>query len=241
MTSDAGDPSFATTRWTVVLAAGGDDPAAARRALETLCADYWFPLYAYARRRGADRHTAEDLVQSFFAEWIAKGWGAVADPSRGRFRAFLLTAFRRACADAHERAGALRRGGAVRHLPLDFESGERALHPAADAALEPDRVFERRWALTVLGRALERTRTEYAAANRSDAFEALVPFVGGQGDARPYAEIARRLGSTEGAVKVAVHRLRSRYREHLRAEIRDTVGDEAEIDEEIRHLAAAVR
>jgi RNA polymerase sigma factor (sigma-70 family) len=240
VTEPEGDPSFATTRWTVVLAAGASDPGPARAALETLCATYWYPLYAMARRRGADRHRAADLVQGFFAALLEKGWVGDADPARGRFRAFLLTAFQRFCAKEHEKETAQKRGGGARHLSLDFDAGETRFQTEGPTDLAPERVFERRWALTLLARALDRTRADFEGAERERTFAALVPFIGGPGDARPYAEIAARLATTEGAVKVTVHRLRARYREHLRAEIRDTVGDEAAVDDEIRHLMEAL-
>lgn len=239
MTEPAGSESFATTRWTVVLAAGTRDAPSARAALETLCATYWYPLYALARRRGADRERSADLVQGFFAALLEKGWVGDADPARGRFRAFLLTAFLRFCAKEHEKETAQKRGGGVRPLSLDFDAGETRFQAEGPTDLAPERVFERRWALTLLGRALERTRAEFDG-ERAATFDALVPFIGGPGDARPYAEIAVRLGSTEGAVKVAVHRLRARYREHLRTEIRDTVHDDAAVDDEIRHLMEAL-
>lgn len=238
--SDSFAPTFSTTRWSVVLAAGATDPLRARPALETLCRAYWMPLYADARRRGADRTRAEDLVQGFFAEFLEKGWAADADRERGRFRAFLRTAFRRFCADEHERAQARKRGGDVRTLSLDFDEGEARYQAEASRDLEPDRAFERRWALTLLARALDRARREAHAQGRGETFEALVPWIGGGGEARPHAELAARLGSTEGAVKVAVHRLRARYREHLRDELRDTVGDEASVDAELADLLAAL-
>lgn len=232
--------SFATTRWSVVLAAGGRDPVASRAALETLCRAYWYPLYAYSRRRGADRHRAEDLVQGFFAELLEKGWVEDADRSRGRFRAFLVTAFARFDAHEHEKATAAKRGGGRAALSIDFDDGESRFQAEGPADREPDRAFERRWALTLLSRALLRTREDWARIGDVTAFAALVPFIGGPGDARPYAEIAARLGTTEGAVKTAVHRLRARYRENLRSEIRDTVSDDAAVDAEIQHLREAV-
>lgn len=240
MTDPQGSPTFATTRWTVVLAAASEDSAPSRAALETLCSTYWYPLYAFARRRGADRHRAEDLVQAFFTALLEKKWVGDADPARGRFRAFLLTAFQRFCAKVHEKETAQKRGGRVRPLSLDFDDGETRFQAEDRTGLEPERVFDRRWALTLLARALERTRGEFVRTDRAESFAALLPYIGGPGDARPYAEIAARVGSTEGAIKVAVHRLRARYRENLRAEIRDTVTDDAAVDDEIRHLMEAV-
>lgn len=226
--------AFATTRWSVVLAAGGADTSAARDALATLCATYWYPLYAYARRRGADRHAAEDLTQGFFAMLLARGSVAAADPERGRFRAFLLTAFQRFASNERERAAAQKRGGSALALSIDFDQGESRFTNEPSHEMTPEREFERRFALALLARVLERVRAE----RPGDAD--LLPYVGGAGDARPYAEIAASRGASEGAVKVAVHRLRARYRECLRAEIRETVAQDADVDDEIRHLLEVV-
>jgi RNA polymerase sigma-70 factor (ECF subfamily) len=222
----------------VVAARTFDDDA--REALETLCRTYWYPLYASARRRGADRHEAEDLVQGFFAELLGKRWVDAADPSRGRFRAFLITAFRRHCAKEHAKDSAQKRGGGVKTLPLDFDDGETrfAAEPAMD--VDPDRAFERRWALALHARALERARREFETGARPELAAALLPHLGGPGEARPYAEIAAGLGMSEGAVKVAAFRVRARYGELIRAEIRDTVEGEADVEDELRRLMQAV-
>jgi DNA-directed RNA polymerase specialized sigma24 family protein len=234
-----GSPDFATTRWSIVAAAGAGD-AASRDALATLCATYWWPLYAYARRRGDDRERAADAVQGFFAALLEKGWVEDADASRGRFRAFLLTAFQRFRGKERVRAAAAKRGGGRAVLSLDFDDGELRLDAEAGPETDPERAFERRWALTLLARALDRTRREFAVAGKAELFDALGPSVGGAGDGRPYAELATQLSMTEGAVKVAVHRLRARHRENVRAEIRDTVADEAHVEDEIRRLMDAV-
>jgi RNA polymerase sigma-70 factor (ECF subfamily) len=238
--TDAPHPAvFVTTRWSVVLAARTVDDAA-RQALETLCRSYWYPLYASARRRGAERHEAEDLVQGFFAELLAKRWVDDADPSRGRFRAFLVTAFRRYCTKQHVRDAAQKRGGGRVAFALDFDDGESRLaaEPAVD--VDPDRAFERRWALALLARALDRTRREFEAGARAELAAALMPHLGAAGEARPYAEIAAQLGMTEGAVKVAAYRVRARYGEIIRAEIRDTVATDADVEDELRRLMDAV-
>jgi RNA polymerase sigma-70 factor (ECF subfamily) len=238
MTNDAADPTFRTTRWSIVVAAAGDAPAS-REALATLCATYWYPLYAYARRRGHDANDAADLVQGFFAALLDKGWVADADKERGRFRAFLLTAFQRFAGKERRRDAAAKRGGGRAVLSLDFDDGETRLAAEAPADADPERAFERRWALTLLARALDRTRREFEDAGRADVFAALAPRLGGD-DARPGAEVAASLGMTENAVRVAAHRLRARHRENVRAEIRDTVADDASVEDEIRRLMAAV-
>jgi RNA polymerase sigma-70 factor (ECF subfamily) len=235
VTDPAGPSSFMTTRWSVVLAAGGPSGTEARGALETLCRTYWYPLYVYARRRGQTRHDAEDLVQGFFGVLLERGSVASADPQRGRFRTFLLTAFQRCAADEHDRRIAQKRGGGERTLSLDFDDGETRFASEPSHELTPEREFERRFALALLARTLDRL-----AAERPEDAD-LLAFVGGKGDARPYAEIAAARGTTEGAVKVAVHRLRARYRERLRAEIRETVAEDADVDDEIRHLLEVVR
>jgi RNA polymerase sigma-70 factor (ECF subfamily) len=229
-----GPSSFATTRWSVVVAAGGPTGPGARDALETLCATYWYPLYAYARRRGQSRPDAEDLVQGFFGALLERGSVAAADPQRGRFRAFLLTAFQRFAVNEHERGAAKKRGGGAKTLSIDFDDGESRFTNEPSHDLTPEREFERRFALALLARVVEGVKAE-----RPDDAD-LLPYVGGAGDVRPYAEIAARRGTSEGAVKVAVHRLRTRYRERLRAEIRETVAEDADVDDEIRHLLDVV-
>jgi len=233
VTDDRGPRDFATTRWSVVVAAGGPTGADARAALETLCGTYWYPLYADARRRGADVHDAADLVQGFFAELLAKDWVAAADPERGRFRAFLVTAFRHFASHERDKARAVKRGGGD-VVQLDVGVAESRLAREPIDAMSPERAYERRFALTLLARALERVRAE----RPEDAD--LLPFVGGPGETRPYAEIAAARDVTESAVKVAVHRLRARWRDAVREEVRAVVADEADVDDEIRHLMEVV-
>lgn len=234
-------PRFATTRWSVVVAAGGPraEPAA-RAALDDLCAAYWYPLYAFARRRGAAPADAEDLVQGFFASLLERDSIGAADPSRGRFRAFLRTAFERHAASEHRKAAALKRGGGVRHAALEAVTsadGERRYASEPSHADTPERVFERRWALTVVSRALTRLRDADDDPARTAA---LLPFVGGPGEAKPYAEVAASLGMAEDAVKTAVHRLRKRYRTVLRDEVAHTVDGPDEVDDELRRLFDAL-
>lgn len=233
---------FHTTRWSVVLDAGAADEARARDALGTLCRAYWVPLYAYARRRGAAPEQAEDLVQGFFARLLEKDGLARADPERGRFRGFLATAFARHMAKEHAKETAQKRGGGARPLSLDRESAESQyrLEPADDGR-SPEQVFERRWAMTVLAGVMERLRDEWTRLGRTRDFDALSVFLGGHSPIPTHAEVADELGMTTGAVKVAVHRLRKRYRELLRDTVAETLGDEADVDAELRHLAAALR
>ncbi len=242
MRTPAGSPRFATTRWSVVLAAGSaghaQNEAESRAALESLCRAYWYPLYAYARRRGASAADAADLVQGFFAMFLERGALAAADPERGRFRGFLLTAFRRHTSTVRERAAAQKRGGGRAPLPFDMGDGESrySLEPSDDRT--PEALFERRWALVLLGRTVERLRAEGSDdAARTDL---LLPLVGGPGEARPYAEIAAATGTTEDGVKSAVRRLRERFRRILREEIAATVDSAAEVDDEIRRMIAAL-
>jgi RNA polymerase sigma factor (sigma-70 family) len=232
-------PRFATTRWSIVVAAGAAADTEGHAALESLCRAYWYPLYAFERRGGTPAADAQDLVQGFFAELLEKDYLRQADRERGRFRTFLLAAFRHYASKEREKARALKRGGGRKPLPLDFGDGEdRYLREPADLRT-PETVYERRWALTLLDGTLDRLRLEHEASGRSDLFEALRGTLSG-GDSAPYADIGTRLGMSEGAVKVAVHRLRKRYRELLRAAIAETVAEPSAVDDEIRHLLEAV-
>ena len=232
--------SFRTTRWSVVRSAGRPGEPEARAALETLCQLYWLPLYAFARQRGHDEHAASDLTQGFFGALLEKNWVDAADQERGRFRTFLLTAFTRWIGRERAWARAEKRGGSRVRLSLDFEEGERCFtrEPTHDAT--PEKLFERHWALTILGEALEATERDMAASGRADLFRALRPLIGGGGEVPSYRAVAESLGMTEGSVKVAAHRLRARYREHLRRLVGDTLCDGGDTDDELRHLLAAL-
>jgi RNA polymerase sigma-70 factor (ECF subfamily) len=237
----AGARRFATTRWSLVAVAGRGTSDEARQALATLCEVYWYPLYAYARQRLSSAHDAQDQTQAFFAELLEKDYIQAADPGRGRFRSFLLTAFKHFLSKQRERDNAQKRGGGSRLLSLDFQRGERrfSLEPVDPAT--PETTYERRWALTILEQALARLRQEFVETGKARLFEALKGALEGEGPQECYARIGLELGLSESAVKVAVHRLRRRYQELLRAEIAQTVASSDDIDEELRDLFAAVR
>jgi RNA polymerase sigma factor (sigma-70 family) len=235
--ADPSEPGiFATTHWSLVLAAGRSDSTQARAALETLCRAYWYPLYAFVRRLGHTPHDAEDVVQGFFALCLEKNYLSAADQAKGRFRSFLLVALKRFLANEWDKRHTRKRGGGTPPISLDALTAEQryALEPAD--RLSADRLFERRWALTLLDTVLARLREEQAAADCLQVFELLKDSLTAGERATPYAELATRLDTTEGAVKVAVHRLRRRYRELLEAEIANTVSSPAEVIEERRYL-----
>ncbi len=231
---------FATTRWTMVLAAGRRSSPAAARALEDLCRAYWYPLYAYVRRRGHAKADAEDLTQAFFARLLEKDFLRSAAREKGRFRTFMLVAFQRFCANEWDRARAQKRGGGQVVLSLNIDTAERRYHAEPADELSADRIFERRWALTLIEQAMARLRREYEAAGKGRDFDQLKAFLTADGDAIPYAELAGKLGQSEGTLRVAVHRLRKRFREVFRLEIAQTVSRPEDIDGELRHLLAAL-
>ena len=233
-----GPSQFPATRWSLVVAAGDPHRKEARSALVSLCESYWYPLYAYLRRRGYSSDQAQDLTQEFFVRMIEGRYLDRAEPEKGRFRAFLLTSLKFFVADEDDRRRARKRGGGM-VVPLEFSSGEERYQrePAHDET--PERIYERRWALSVLDRVVEKLRNEFVQHGRPDHFERLKVFLLGQSDA-PYAALAQELNTSEGALKVAIHRLRKRYRELFRQEIADTVADPAAVESELRHLAAAL-
>ena len=233
-----GPSQFPTTRWTLVVAAGDPHRKEARAALVSLCENYWYPLYAYLRRRGYPADRAQDLTQEFFIRVLEGRYLDRADPDKGRFRSFILTSLKFFAADEEDRDRAQKRGGGTVE-PLEFPSGEQRYQrePAHDET--PERIFERRWALTVLDRVVEKLREEFVQHGRPEHFERLKVFLLGQSDA-PYAALAGEMNTSEGALKVAIHRLRKRYRELFRQEIADTVADAAEVESELRFLAAVL-
>ena len=227
---------FPVTQWTVVLAAGGTPSPESAAALEWLCQAYWYPLYAFVRRSGYSPCDAEDLAQEFFARLLEHNWIACADRHKGRFRSFLLMALKRFLAKEWERAKTLKRGGQVRLVPLELDTAEArySLEPADTRT--PEQVFEKQWAVTLLASVLKRLRGEYEHAGKGEWFVALEPCLVGDRERQAYAALATQLGMMEGAVKVAVCRLRERYRQCLREEIGHTVASPAEVEEELRHL-----
>jgi RNA polymerase sigma factor (sigma-70 family) len=231
---------FATTRWSIIRAAGGHDSPAAADALAALCEAYWYPVYAFIRRQGRDAADAADLTQGFFCRLIEKHDLGTADPGRGRFRSYLLASVRHYLANEYDRATAAKRGGGARHVSLDLESAEgRYQHEPADE-LTPERLYERRWALTVLDRTLERLRAEYESAGKGPLFDELRGTLTADGEGSAHAESAARLEMSVGAVKTAAHRLRRRYRDLLRAEIGETVTNPADLTDELRDLFRAL-
>jgi RNA polymerase sigma-70 factor (ECF subfamily) len=231
---------FATTRWSMVLAAADESSPRSADALSELCKTYWYPIYAFVRRQGRAHETAQDMTQEFFARMLEKRYIDDVGPDKGRFRTFLLVCLKRFLANEWDKTQAQKRGGGKTPLSIDFvdAEGRYSLEPGHE--LTAQKVFERRWALTVLERTLAGVAAEFAQAGRGELFEALKVYLVGEVGAPAYAETAKRLGMSEGAVKVAVHRLREKYRAALRREIAATVTDESEVDQEIAELFAAL-
>jgi RNA polymerase sigma-70 factor (ECF subfamily) len=232
--------AFVTTHWSVVLTARRSDTTRAQAALARLCQTYWYPLYAFVRRRGYSPHDAQDLTQEFFARLLEQNWLAQADRGRGRFRTFLLAALSHFLANEWDKARAQKRGGAVEFVPLQLDNAETRYGEEPADPVTPEHCFERRWALVLLDEVLNRLRQEQVAAGAGELFATLKPCLVGARQAQPYAALAVKLGMTEGAVKVAVHRLRQRYRQLLREEIANTVSTPEEVDAEMHHLFAVL-
>jgi RNA polymerase sigma factor (sigma-70 family) len=226
---------FSTTHWSVVLAAGQQESLEAADALETLCRTYWYPLYAYIRRRGHEVQDAEDLTQEFFSRLLRKDYLARADPHKGRFRSFLLVAVNHFLANEWDRAKAAKRGGQVTFLSLDDAAEQRYLEEPA-TELSPERIYEQSWAVALLGKAFGRLRGECAASGKANRFDQLKVLLIGEELSVTYAELAATLGTTEAALKMTVQRLRRRYGELLREEVSHTVANPEQIEDELRHL-----
>ncbi len=235
----ASEAWFLTTHWSVVLSAREQQSSQSAAALETLCRTYWQPLYAYIRRQGRSPEDAQDLTQEFFARLLQKHYLHSVAREKGRFRTFLLVMLKRFLADEWDKARAQKRGGG-QVFCVDWASAEtRFLQQPVDH-LTPEKVFEQRWALTLLDQVYGQLEREYQEQGRGALFDALRFALTGSRSAVPYAELAGQLQTTEGAVRVAVHRLRQRYRELLRQAVADTVSCPEEIEEELRHLLQAV-
>lgn len=233
--------SFATTSWSVVLAAGQTRSPEADVALASLCESYWYPLYAFARRSGHRSDDARDLVQAFFAALLEKNYLHSADKERGRFRNFLLTAFRRFISKKRDAQRALKRGGGRTVVSIDTDDAESRYSREPADSLTPDRLFNRRWAVSLLDQVLSRLQKQYEDRGQQLIFETCRNALSGGSDQLRYAESAQCLGMTEGAVKVAVHRMRQRYRDLLVEEVARTVGPSDDTEDEFRQLLAALR
>lgn len=240
-TPESGGGQFAVTHWSVVLAAGRSDSTHARSALEKLCRTYWQPIYAYVRRQGNSPHDAQDLTQEFFARLLQRPFLSRVGPEKGRFRSFLLASMNNFLANEWDRARAVKRGGRVNIISLDDESAESRYIQEELPDLNADRLYERRWATVLLEETLGRLQAESAATGKSLLFDAFKGYL--EADPKPgdYQRLAATLGWTQGAVAVAVHRLRARYRELVAEEVAKTVAEPQEIEDEMRRLMAALQ
>jgi RNA polymerase sigma factor (sigma-70 family) len=237
----AGPEVFSTTHWSVVLNAGLADSPKASDALAKLCQTYWYPLYAYVRRKGYDAPDAQDLTQEFFARLVARNFLGVADRSKGKFRSFLLGSFEHFLAREWTKAHAQKRGGGQAAFSLDAMDTEIRYRNEPRHDLTPDKLFERRWATTVLEQAMGQLQDEFVANDKADLFAKLQGVLSGEKADCPYGEIAASLGMSEGALKVTIHRLRHRFGELVRAQIAQTVATLEEVDEELRYLSTILR
>ena len=233
--------SVATTQWSQIVAARDGSTSEAREAMEFLCQTYWQPVYAYIRRRGSDPETARDLTQAYFTELLDKNFLVDVDRSKGRFRAFLFASLRHFLAHERDRDQALKRGGGVATISLSVAAGEAGYAPAVAEAMSPESLFEYRWAMTVLDRALARLEQEAAAAGTLDRFEQLRPYLTSADSSEPYRQTAATLGVSESAIRSAVRRLRLQLGQCLRAEIAVTVAEPSEVDDEVRSLLRKIQ
>lgn len=248
MTSESSTPSpaaprsdiFVTTRWTVVLSAGRKSSPQSDRALGELCQTYWYPLYAYVRRQGHTKEDAEDLVQAFFARFLEKNYLEGLSAERGKFRAFLLASLKHFLANEWDKSQRQKRGGGAQHLSLDWQSADERFQLDPPDPSSPDKTFDREWAVALLERVVTRLHDECMADGKEKLFEQTKGYLMVGEKAIPYAEAARTLEMDEGAIRVAVHRLRKRYRELLRDEIAQTLDDPAQVADELRSLQAAL-
>ena len=249
MALDASNPAtsanpagaFATTHWSLVLSAGGEDSSLALVAMEKLAKAYWYPLYVYVRRKGHDSHTAEDLTQEFFARVVSRNFFARVDRTKGRFRSWLLGAMNHFLAHEWEKARTQKRGGGATWVPLDEAQASERYERLLSIESAPEHLYDQQWALTALERAATRLRACYVADGRPEIYERLQAFISGASSAPSYAEAALQLGLTESAVKSAVHRLRQRFYELVREEVAQTVCTPTDLEEELRYLLAVIR
>ena len=231
-----GPGHFATTSWSMVIKASGDD-SSSRIALEALCQAYWYPLYAFIRRKGHDRSKAEELTQSFFVFLIDKEILQIVDQQRGKFRTFLLTSLTNFITNEWRRENAAKRGGNTRTLSIDFEYGEKRYMGEPVEELSPEKIFDRSWAMMILAQTFQSLESYYQDSDKLELFNMLKPYLVGEGVVA-YSELAEKLDMTPGSIKVAIHRMRTRCREELRNLIGQTVNSDSEIDEEIAELFA---
>jgi RNA polymerase sigma-70 factor (ECF subfamily) len=232
--------AFPTTPWSVILNAGATDSPSAAHALERLCRMYWYPLYAFLRRQGTSQHDAEDLTQSFFAHLFEKDAFKSLGREKGKFRSFLLAACTNFLRDERDRAGAWKRGGMHTIISLDVARAEESYEKEPAHTTDPMKLFERRWAFTLLNAAIARLKSEYEAAGKLPLFEKLEPYLTREMDARFYSQEAAGLKLSEGAARVALHRMRRRFGALLRSEVAYTVSSDKEIEDELRQLLAAI-
>jgi RNA polymerase sigma-70 factor (ECF subfamily) len=231
---------FSATHWSLVLAAGHNSTPGSQAALETLCQRYWYPLYAYVRRRGQGPEDAQDLTQEFFARLLRKEYLRHADRQRGKFRTFLLISLQRFLVNEWEKSRSQKRGGGQAVFSMDKDRTEERYQAEPSEESTPEKIFEKRWALTLLEQVLLRLREEFNSNGKAEQFDRLKVLLWGEKGSPPYAQVAAELGLSESALKVAVHRLRQRYKELLRFEVAQTVASPGEVDEELRHLIAVM-
>lgn len=238
--ANRGRAVFVTTHWSVVLTAAQEDTTRAEEALSRLCETYWYPLYAYVRRRGHSPEDAQDLTQEFFARLLGRKWVSDADRTKGRFRTFLLTALSRFLANEWDRAHTQKRGGGVAAIPLDTRVAEDRYQTDSAQTMTPEQIYDRQWAMTLLDRALTRLSTEQERSGKAAEFGVLQSALTAERGAIDYPALAAQLGLNEAAARQAVHRLRKRFREVFREEIAQTMAGPQDVEEEIRHLLAAL-
>ena len=233
--------NFEETHWSLILAAGQQDSPRAHAALTKLCENYWYPLYAFIRRRGHDSESAKDLTQEFFSRLIEKEYVRVADPQRGRFRTFLLTCVERFLNGERQKQLTIKRGGQYTFVSVDEMQAEGWYEAEAAESLTPEKLYDRRWALTLLDDTYKQLSKEFAAAGKPGHFEALQAFLSGSKEGgQSYDELGKQLGLSENAARQAAFRLRTRFGDLLRSRVAETVSGPKELEAEMSHLMAAV-